>query len=868
MTGGRGRRSLDGDAWRIRPFPSEEAAVRAAGRDGVLDEPGWLPGHVPGSIADDLWRAGEIPDPYVERNSRGAEWAADRAWLYGRTIEALPLATGDRAFVRLEGLDFGGTVVLDGELLGRHDSMFAPVEWEIGGRLSGGAAHRLLVAIPPAPASQPQLGRTSLVEVHKSRMTYGWDFCPRLVHQGIWRSASLLVTGRTRIVDAWARPRLEPDGRGQVDLRIATDAGADARVGIEATLLDGDRTIGSTSASPASALPPIDLVVDAGRPRRWWPNGSVEGPPVVHRLTVSLVDEDGRTLDDRTVPVGFRTVELAPNAGAPPGARPYTLVVNGRPTYARGWNWVPLDVAYGVPRQDRLMHLLGLAHDANVNLLRVWGGGLIESDAFYEACDELGILVWQEFSLSSSAFDSVPSTEPAFLAALRRDARAIVPLRRNHPSLAIWCGGNELEDDDGPLEDARSPALMALHEAVRDLDPDRPWLPTSPSGPRFANRLDVIAADPDGLHDVHGPWEHQGLGAQQRLYDAGTSLLNSEFGVEGMTGRRSLEALVAPERRWPPTRSNPVYRHLGDWWINEPLVQASFGRQLHDVEAVRRASQWLQAEGLRYAVEANRRRWPRNSGSIPWQLNESFPNAWCTSAVDHRGDPKAAYFAVADAYRAVHVCASYATTAWGGDDAIRVTAWAWSTVGQRTMTITARLLEMDGTVAVTETWNATLASDGRAGRLGELELRLDAGDARPILLDLSGDGDEVSSSLRVPFSRAGDLAPFLDVPAAAVEADCDADCGTPEGDRWRVGITNVGPIAALGLMLVDDRPIGADGWARAADGWVHLLPGEQRSFDVRWDGAAVEGRRLRIAGWNVDSAVPPPRGKRPARATS
>jgi beta-mannosidase len=501
-----------------------------------------------------------------------------------------------------------------------------------------------------------------------------------------------------------------------------------------------------------------------------------------------------------------------------------------------------------VPRADRLGHLLRLARDANVNLLRIWGGGLIESEAFYDACDTLGILVWQEFSQSSSGFDSTPSTDPAFVEALAADARAIVPLRRNHPSLAVWCGGNELEDAAGPLDDARSPALAALHEVVAELDPDRAWLPTSPTGPQFANRLDVIAADPDALHDVHGPWEHQGLGAQERLYDAGTSLLNSEFGVEGMASRRSLEALVEPDHRWPPTRANPVYRHLGDWWINEPLVQSAFGGRLHDLDEVRRASRWLQAEGLRYAVEANRRRWPRNSGSIPWQLNESFPNAWCTSAVEWRGDPKPGYFAVADAYRNVHVCASYTTSAWGGNDAIRATAWAWSNEGAMDGEVATRLLEIDGAVAAEATWPVGLRDDGRAVRAGELVVTLGSGDTRPVLLDLvlRGDGGQVVRS-RVPFSRSTDLAPFLDVPRVAIDARCEA-----AGDAWRVELRNTGRVVALGLTLDDARPVEAPGFAEASDGWLHLLPGESATVDVRWADAPIDGRRLRIDGWNVE----------------
>ena len=254
-----------------------------------------------------------------------------------------------------------------------------------------------------------------------------------------------------------------------------------------------------------------------------------------------------------------------------------------------------------------------------MNLVRVWGGGVIESDEFYELCDRLGLLVWQDFSMSSSGGANVPSDDPDFVARVEGDAREIVPRLRHHPSLAVWCGGNELSRDGTPLDDSR-PVLGALRDVVGELDPGRPWVPTSPAS--------------EG--DVHGPWEHQGLERHNPRYDDATWSLQSEFGVEGMTNRRALDALVDEPHRWPTDPGNPVYAHLGAWWNNTELVQEAFGGRIHDVDTMRRASQHLQYDGLRYAVEANRR---RASGTIPWQFNESFPNAWCTAAVDHSGDP-------------------------------------------------------------------------------------------------------------------------------------------------------------------------------------------------------------------------------------
>jgi beta-mannosidase len=362
---------------------------------------------------------------------------------------------------------------------------------------------------------------------------------------------------------------------------------------------------------------------------------------------------------------------------------------------------------------------------------------------------------------------------------MAEDARQIVPRRRARPSLAVWCGGNELDGDDS------TPVLAALKQVVRELDPQRPWLATSPLGDA----------------DVHGPWEHQGLRAHNEHYDTRTSRLHSEFGVEGMTNRRALDALIAPEHRWPADRTNPVYEHLGAWWNNAPLVQAAFGGRIEDVETMRRCSQWLQYEGLRYAVEATLR---RGAGAIPWQLNESYPNAWCTCSVDHRGDPKPAYYGVARAYRGAP-SARFATAAWGGLGEARATVPG-----------AARFVDLGGTV-VAET-------DG-----GELTAPLAAFAHDVFLLDLGAN--------RYVMTRTETLAPLLDLPRAELELVADGNS--------RV-LRNVSGTAALGVVLEDARPYDAPGWVTFSDNVLDLLPGESVELEV---GGPVG--ELHVEGWNA-----------------
>jgi glycosyl hydrolase family 2 len=633
--------SLDGDAWQLRGCLGDEWQWHV-GPDKPWHAPGWLPARVPGSVMDDLVRAGELPDLYFERNSRLAEWVPERAWVYRRR-----LAVADRSVLRFEGVDHEATVFLDGVEAAHHVGCFTSFEVDVPA-----GEHLVAVVVHPAPESEAQVGRTSRVGVHKPRMSYGWDFCPRLVHQGIWRSVTL--------------------------------------------------------GEPAAAGPPA-------RPRA--------------------------TLDAE-----------------------YRLAGNGTEQVVKGWNWVPVDALYGVPRPDKVERLLRLAAASGANLIRVWGGGLLESEEFYELCDRLGLAVWQEFSQSSSGIESVPSAAPGFVAALAGDARQVVPRLARHPSLAVWCGGNELDADDS------SPALAALRGVVEELDPARKWLPTSPLGEA----------------DVHGPWEHQGLRAHYARYDEdGGCKLHSEFGVEGMTNRAAHEALIAPDHRWPPDRSNPVYEHLGAWWNNAPFVQQSFGGRIGDLETMRRASQWLQYDGLRYAVEARLR---RGIGVIPWQLNESYPNAWCTAVVDWHGEPKPAYWGVRRAYLGAP-SAQFATCAWGEEREVRVRIHGGAA---------ARLVRVDGTVV----------AEGRgelAAPTGEL------GDV--FVLDLEGRN-------RYVMTTSVGLAPLLDLPPARIELRGDS-------------IVNTGDVAAIGVVLHGD----------VSENVLDLLPGETRVVGLAtgaegWNAAA------------------------------
>ncbi|MGE5672321.1 MAG: glycosyl hydrolase 2 galactose-binding domain-containing protein, partial [Mycobacterium leprae] len=883
--------TLNGNDWRFKGYLGEDWVWRNGEKPTTRDLRYWYQGTVPGSVHQDLWENNQIPDPYWELNSLAIEWVPDRTWIYKKTFTADPAWQGQRVALHFKGVDYEAQFFLNGERLGEHVGMYTPAAFEVGSKLKYGEENMISVVIEPAPHEQPQVSKTTRVRTHKSRMTYWWDFCPRMIHIGIWDDVYLEVTGPAKVAQVWVRPQLSTDHR-QADITVtatidaalaspaaeaavATAAGTAPAVNVGTAETLNAAPAASAAVSPSAVAMPVveasaTLTVEAtvrlngqvvataqapytvngcqgsvalpltvANPALWWPNG--HGAQPLYQAEVRLLGPDGSVWDLQESTFGIRSVELVQNEKADPAARPYTFVVNGKKIYIKGWNWVPIDALYGVERPEKLERLLTLARNAHCNMLRVWGGGLIEKDAFYDLCDRYGIMVWQEFIQSSSGINNKPSTEPEFIDMMVNEAEQIIPRKRNHPSLVVWCGGNELGDLQGRPITNEEPVIGALKDAVNRLDPDRVWLPSSPSGPVYNNSLESIRKDPTALHDVHGPWEHQGLTGQYELYNQGTCLLHSEFGLEGMTNRKALDATIAPENQWPATRDNPLYFHRGSWWVNEPLVQKEFGG-IDQVEPLRKASQFFQFEGLRYALEADRRRAYQCSGTLPWQFNEPYPNAYCTSALDYYGQPKSGYFAVAQAYEPLHVSAAFATQAWAGRESFEATLWVSNSDGSGSGTLKVALVGASGKVYLQREGNVSYEGN-RSTRVQAVQLPLAEIGEELFYLDLALTGADgtVASVNRYLFTKAETLAAMLTAPTTTVTVQ-------QEGDR--ITVTNTGVYTALAIWLEDGRSFNAPGYVYFGANHFDLLPGESRTVAVAWTADVPAGDRwIAVRAW-------------------
>lgn len=623
--------------------------------DGVTP---WIEALVPGSIYMDLQNAGLIENPYYGMNSLKCEWVSSRAWMYKNRVRIGSEMKGKTATLIFHGIDYAADFFLNGQLLGRHEGMFIPIEFNVTPVLNYDEENEIIVVIHPAPDEMDQIGYTSLTKTQKARFGYKWDFGTKLVDLGIWKQVELSFTNGCRITDACINPVLSdtPDecevdtslsiegthpGPMILQLEIFHDGSSVASVQKEFLLQHGNQNI-----KACIILPMPDL---------WYPNGY--GKQSLYKAAIRIIESNGCLCDSKEIFFGIRKLDFIRNEGAPEDSLPYTISVNDRRIFIKGWNFVPTDHMYGHLNMEKYEQLIMLAVKANVNLLRVWGGGLIEREEFYDLCDRYGIMVWQEFIQSSSGIDNEASVDNNFLQLLKKTAEAVIRQKRNHVSLTIWCGGNELMDSGCRPLDKRHTNICMLKELVEELSPVQLFLPTSASGP--SQWLNPNKIGMNLHHDIHGQWRYLGVEKHYTYYNANDCLIHTEFGVQGCASLQSLELIMEQKDLWPVIRDNPTWKHHGAaWWYTEDDVKNLFGK-VDCIGDFVKASQFIQAEGLRYIVEAGRRRKYKCSGVIPWQMNEPWPNAVCTNAIDYNGIPKLAYYLVRKAYGQLHVSFEY-----------------------------------------------------------------------------------------------------------------------------------------------------------------------------------------------------------------
>ena len=635
---------------------------------------GWLPTEVPGDVHRTLVQAGRLDDPFYGTQELKAAWVQEREWWYRATFEAgagEALQPDERLRLLFHGLDTFATIYLNGEVLGETANMFRTYSFDVTRRLQPG---RNVLAVRFDRPGDHLKGRSTRqwdegsgefmrAAVRKAQYAYGWDWGPVLPTFGLWKAAELkrehtasLRSVHFRTVDL---PAQHDRAVVVVDLEVERFADAsELHADVRLTSQGGEIT---ERRVPLNQTTSVVLELDA--PDLWWTHDL--GQPALYSLDVTLLSGT-RILDRQQRRVGVRSVVLdqSPDPDEP-GTRFFCFVLNGVPIFAKGANWIPADsFVGGLAGQEgaaRYRQFLTLAQQAHMNMIRVWGGGIYEHDAFYELCDELGLLVWQDFMFACASY----SEDDEMAAEVEAEARDQVRRLRPHACLALWCGNNEnqwLYDVQHPTSGNKVPGSVYYDEVlpriVRELDPQTSYWPGSPYGGNDHNSMDE--GDRHNWDVWHGnrPFRRRfgeaviqdatpdGVDPRHYASDAGRFI--SEFGLHAAPALSTLKTVIPGDQLFHHSpamehHNKDMPKNKGD---NLMLNITGLPVTLHEYIDF---SQGAQAAGLKLALEHYRRRAPHCSGALVWQLNDCWPClSW--SIVDSATRPKAAYYAVRNAF--------------------------------------------------------------------------------------------------------------------------------------------------------------------------------------------------------------------------
>lgn len=636
--------------WPFTPFLNKSMET-GTNLKGVTD---WIDATVPGSIHNDLLKAGLIEDPHFEKNSIKCEWVSNRWWIYKTNIYISSEKKAKNYEIIFKGVDYKAHFYLNGISLGQHTGMYRSAIFNINDILKFDANNKLEVIFEHAPGEMGQIGYTKNIKAQKSRFNYKWDFSTRLVDAGLYDEVFINALGNNKLEDIYYKTSFIDNNTGllKLDCKIKSfknnNAVINMNIYLKGKLLSTlkDNIIlskGETSYQNEIKVENVEL---------WYPSGHGKQP--LYEMKIEVSDDDGISDTDISY-IGFREIKYVLNKGAASDSLPYGLVINNKRIYMKGVNITPLDHMYGRLTLKRYEDLIRLIKEANINLIRVWGGGLIEKKDFYDLCDKYGIMIWQEFIQSSSGINNEPCTDMDYLEFLKTTCTHVVKEKRNHAALVYWSGGNELTDVNTVPVSYENINIKMLKEIVDEYDFDRFMLPTSGSGPRLFMETKENVFN----HDVHGPWKYGGIFEHYEMFNKSNSQLHSEFGVDGMGNLETLKKILTKENLKVDNMDDSlIWRHHGEWWDTYSRDVEIFG-EFENLESFIMCSQFIQAEGIRYGLEANRRRMHYNSGSIIWQFNEPWPNVSCTCIADYYNTPKLAYHFLKKAYRSINVSLRY-----------------------------------------------------------------------------------------------------------------------------------------------------------------------------------------------------------------
>jgi beta-mannosidase len=609
----------------------------------------WRPAQVPGVVHTDLLRNKLIADPYYRDNEAKLQWIENADWEYRSTITATPALLRRRNIeLVFEGLDAYSEIWLNDTQVLTADNMFR--EWRVDVKPYLKAGANTLRVVFPSPiraaarvaATDKWREKTHTAEktyIRKAAYEYGWDWGPRFVTSGIWRPVRLEVWDRARVSDLHIRQRDVTADVAHVVAEVEVTAAADEAADVSLEFAHG-RSSGAAARTVElhAGVNHIDLPVDIIKPDLWYPAGY--GAQPIYKFS-ARVKVGEITEDEATAHTGLRSIVLRREPDK--WGRSFEFVVNGIPVFGKGADVIPFDSFPTRVTAAQYRQVLQSAKDANMNMIRHWGGGYYETQEFYDICDELGVMIWQDFMFGN---DWQPGTY-AFKQNVAQEAEDQVRRLRNHPSIVLWCGNNETEaayhwvmKDQTPeartrmWEDYLTVFSGILPRVVERLTPETPYWPSSPSADYEEISADYQSGD---MHDW-SVWHGRVAFSE---YEKHFPRFMTEYGFQSFPQMRTVEEFTTPEDRasiFTPVMLAHQKNTAGNAIIHDYLLR--YYAEPKDFASFLYVSQVLQAEGIKVGAEHLRRNRPRTMGSIYWQLNDCWPVAsW--SSLDYYGRWKA-----------------------------------------------------------------------------------------------------------------------------------------------------------------------------------------------------------------------------------
>lgn len=636
----------------------------------------WYPAQIPGTVHTDLMSNELIPDPFYEKHEKDVQWVETENWEYRTEFDLTGNALRrDKIELIFEGLDTYADVYLNNMHVFQADNMHRSWSATVKPYLKVGrnelsvyfhspvvTGQKKLEAYPylvPASNEPVPIGEQTSAFTRKAQYHYGWDWCPRLVTSGIWRPVYLRLWDWARITDGFFRLDSLNEKEASYTAEIEIESGYELKCSLD-LLVDGQPSTEMDEISLEKGMNTMHIPFSIISPSLWWPNGLGEQNLYEVKIVLKKGDE---TLSVHSEKIGVRTIELVQEPDS--AGTSFYFKVNGEPVFMKGANYIPPD--FFIPRViEKYERVVEDAAQANMNMLRVWGGAVYENDEFYQLCDEKGILIWQDFMFSILMVPNIPG----YLENIRNEAEENVRRLRDHPSLALWCGNNENLNgwfkwgwqESYSLSSADSLELWNTYEKVfhqmlpgivAENDPGKPYWSSSPSS-AFGELENEKSGDRHewGVWFGRLPFSH---------YADNPGRFVSEYGLQSLPDLGTIQKMDTTQVFWRDTTSALDYRQRSNMpWI-EPgydgfdMIRFYTEQIFSDHQNFRSLvylSQLTQAEALKTAIESHRRNKPVTMGSLFWQIDDVWPTvSWST--VDYYGNWKPAHYAVRDAFQEV-----------------------------------------------------------------------------------------------------------------------------------------------------------------------------------------------------------------------